>query len=219
MTVKTALEAADVMALRELLAEDPRLANEPVAWGEHNQICTHPLHYVSDLLFENRLDKTREVELAIPLIDELLAAGADVNFRATDPPSDTPLIGAASLGSQDVGIRLIEAGANVSHRNWLAQETALHWAAELGLDRLAGRILETEGADATLHLEDTKWKATPLGWAIHGWSNAQPGGLNHHRDVVIALVRAGSEVKPEWLEAEMIRTDPAMLAALRGAPA
>jgi len=34
--------------------------------------------------------------------------------------------------------------------------------------------------------------------------------------VVVLLVAAGARVEPEWLEADKVRADPAMLAALRG---
>jgi ankyrin repeat protein len=43
--------------------------------------------------------------------EALIEAGADLNFQK-DGKGDTPLIGAASLGAEDVGIRLLDAGAN-----------------------------------------------------------------------------------------------------------
>ena len=68
------------------------------------------------------------------MADALIEAGADLNFQK-DGKGDTPLIGAASLGAEDVGIRLLDAGANPLLRG-LFGETALHWAAMLGKDHL-----------------------------------------------------------------------------------
>jgi ankyrin repeat protein len=89
-------------------------------------------------------------------------------------------------------------------------ETALHWAALLGEDRLAERLI----AGADLNLKDEKYHSPPLGWAIHGWCNPPAGNKGRQREVASLLVAAGAKIEPEWLESE----DPAMLAALRAAP-
>lgn len=75
----------------------------------------------------------------LPLIDALIEAGADLDFqreREDGKNSGRPLIGAASLGAEEVGLRLLEAGAKPARRG-LFGETGLHWAAFLGEDRLA----------------------------------------------------------------------------------
>ena len=115
------------------------------------------------MLFNGTLEKGKE----LPLVEALIEAGADLNFqreREDGKKGDTPLIGAASLGAEDVGIRLLDAGAKPDLRG-LFGETALHWAALLGEDRLVARLIE--GSD--LNLKDEKYKSPPLGWAIHGW--------------------------------------------------
>ena len=64
----------------------------------------------SDMLFEGALKRGTE----LPLVEALIRAGADLDFqreREDGRKSDTPLIGAASLGSEEVGLRLLEAGA------------------------------------------------------------------------------------------------------------
>jgi hypothetical protein len=169
-------------------------------------ILTHPLHYVSDMLFEGKVQRGKE----LPLIEALIQAGADLDFQRNGK-GDTPLIGAASLGAEEVGIRLLEAGARPELRG-LFGETALHWAALLGEDRLAGRLIE--GAD--LNLKDEKYKSSPLGWAIHAWGDPPAGSRGRQREVVELLVAAGARVEPEWLESDMVCANPAMLAALRG---
>ena len=90
-------------------------------------------------------------------------------------------------------------------------ETALHWAALLGENRLAAGLIP--GSD--LNLRDEKYDSPPLGWAIHGCYNAPAGNQGRQREVAALLVRAGARVEPEWLESEEVRADAAMLAALR----
>src|SRR6185312_10318249 len=94
MDVKTAIRNGDAGALRRLLAEDASRANALIAWGRDDCILTHPLHYVSDMLFQGKMQKGQE----LPLIEALIQAGADLDFQR-DGKGDTPLIGAASLGA------------------------------------------------------------------------------------------------------------------------
>src|SRR5260370_33814241 len=91
----------------------------------------------------------------LPLVEALIQAGADLNFNQ-DGKSETPLIGAASLGAEDVGLRLLDAGARPDLRG-LFGETALHWAALLGEDRLAAKFVP--GSD--LDLKDEKQRSPP----------------------------------------------------------
>jgi hypothetical protein len=180
MNVKTAILNGDADALRRLLAEDSSRANALIRWGANDSIHSHPLHFVSDMLFERKLQKGRE----LPLIDALVQAGANLDFQK-DGKGDTPLIGAASLAAEDVGLKLLDAGANPKLRG-LFGETALHWAALLGEDRLAARLIE--GSD--LNLKDEKYQSTPLGWALHGASNPPAGNQGHQREVVLLLEEA-----------------------------
>jgi hypothetical protein len=208
LDVNAAIRHGDAEALRRLLADEPARANALIAWGGNNCPRTHPLHYVSDMLFEGTLQKGKE----LPVVDALLEAGADVDFRA-DGKRETPLIGAASLGAEEVGIRLLDAGAQPHLRGQFG-ETALHWAAMLGEDRLAARLIT--GAD--VNLKDEEYKSSPLGWAIHGWCNPPAGNRGRHREVVILLVAAGAIVEPEWLTSEKTRAHPEIAAALAGGP-
>ncbi len=114
MDLKTAIETGDAPAASSLLAEGPGRANRLIRWGKNCEIRTHPLHYVSDMLFNGTLQRGKEM----PVADALLAAGADYNFQAKY--GETPLIGAASLGAEDVGLRLLEAGARLDLKGSLA---------------------------------------------------------------------------------------------------
>jgi uncharacterized protein len=205
MDVKTAIRHGDAEALRVLLVEDASRANALVRWGVNDCVLTHPLHYVSDMLFDGTLKKGKE----LPLVEALIQAGADLDFQRNGK-GDTPLIGAASLAAEEVGLKLLDAGAKVQLRG-LFGETALHWAALLGEDRLAGRLIE--GSD--LDLKDEKYNSPPLGWAIHGCYNPPAGNQGRQREVAALLMAAGATVESEWLESEQVRADPAMLAVLQ----
>jgi hypothetical protein len=203
--VKTAIQRGDAETLLLLLAEDASRANALVRWGTNDCVLTHPLHYVSDMLFDGTLKKGEE----LPLVEALIQAGADLDFQRNGK-SDTPLIGAASLAAEEVGLRLLDAGARAELRG-IFGETALHWAALLGEDRLARRLIE--GSD--LNLKDEKYNSPPLGWAIHGCYNPPAGNQGKQREVVALLIAAGAKVESNWLQSDQVRTDPAMLAALR----
>ena len=162
----------------------------------------------SDMLFEGTLTQGKE----IPLVDVLLDAGADPDYqrsREDGKKSDTPLIGAASLGAEDVGLRLLAAGAKPDLRG-LFGETALHWAALLGEDRLVAELIIA----SNVNLRDEKYNSPPLGWAIHGWCEPPAGNHGRQREVVALLVAAGATVEREWLERNNVRADPELLAAL-----
>jgi hypothetical protein len=206
MDVRIAIGDGDALALRRLLHEDPSRANALITWGKDGCILTHPLHYVSDMLFEGTLQPGKE----LPLIEALIAAGADLDFQRNGK-GDTPLIGAASLGAEDVGLKLLEAGAK-PEVSGLFGETALHWAALLGEDRLAAKLI----AGTDVNLKDNKYQSPPLGWAIHGCYNLPAGNRGRQREVAALLVAAGAMVDPEWLNSEQVRADPIMLVALRG---
>lgn len=174
MSLKEAIEAGDVQAVSGSGA-----VNELIVWGKQNELKTHPLHYVSDLVMAGRLGPG----LAVQLIDALIVAGADVNYQADN--GETALIGAASLNAEEVGLRLIEAGARIDLRGGF-EETALHWAAFCGLEKLVAELLR-RGGDRDL--KDARYDATPLGWASHRKSQVSAGEQPKY-DAVIALLEA-----------------------------
>ncbi len=71
MDVKAAIESGDAEALRRLLTEDKSRANALIRWGKDDCILTHPLHYVSDMLFKGTLKNGKE----LPVIEALIEAG------------------------------------------------------------------------------------------------------------------------------------------------
>jgi hypothetical protein len=151
MDVKTAIQTGNCEILQRLLEEDSTRADQLIQWGETKCILTHPLHYISDMLFNGTLPKGKE----LPLVDALVRAGCNVNFQKPGK-GETPLIGAASLDAEDVGIALLEAGADPTCRG-IFGETALHWAALLGEDRLVARLMPASDLD----LKDQKYGCAP----------------------------------------------------------
>ncbi|HMG88234.1 MAG TPA: ankyrin repeat domain-containing protein [Terracidiphilus sp.] len=204
MDVKTAIRQGDAAALRLLLAEDASLADALIRWGHNDCIHTHPLHYVSDMIFDGTLKRGA----ALPLLEALIQSGADLDFQR-DGKGDTPLIGAASLIAEDVGLRLLEAGANPRLRG-IFGETALHWSALLGEDRLARKLIPVSDID----LKDEKYNSPPLGWAIHQYFEPLEKSREKQLKVASLLVVAGATIEPEWINSDRVRNDPAMLAAL-----
>jgi ankyrin repeat protein len=203
MDVRTAIEAGDVVALQRLLAANPGSANAPIRWGKHDEILTQPVHFVCDKVFDGTLPSGHAAVLAHALIE----AGADIDHQSGDP-----LNAAASLGATEVGLLLLDAGAQPDLRG-LFGETALHWAATIGDAVLVQRLLEK---GAPVDVTDNKWEATPLGWALHGWGEPPPGNHGRHREVVMHLVRAGAVVDPEWLAEAHARGRTDVVSALRG---
>ena len=117
------------------------------------------------------------------------------------------------LGAEDVGLLLVDAGAVRGVRG-IFGETALHWAAMLGADRLAARLLEGQGVDE-FDVEDGEYHSTPLGWAIHGFLDPPAGSVGRQEEVILLLCRAGAKVKDFWLTQEEVRAHPRMMEALR----
>ncbi len=68
---------------------------------------------------------------------------------------------------------MLDAGARPEVRG-LFGETALHWAAMLGEDRLVERLI----VRGELELKDGKYGASALGWAVHGWGDRRGRGLS-----------------------------------------
>jgi ankyrin repeat protein len=120
----------------------------------------------------------------LPLLEVLIQAGSNVNFQQNGK-GDTPLIGAASLGAKEVGLKLLDAGARPELRG-LFGETALHWAALLGEDRLAGRLIEN--VDPNLKDKNTNL----LRWD----GQSMPGAIRPRKTRLTA--RSGEAPRRRW---------------------
>ena len=135
---------------------------------------------------------------------------------------------ACEFGRTSVADFLLQRGMNVDAKLKHDGQTGLHWAAYHGhLD--TARLLLQRGAP--VDAKDENYGGTPLGWALYAWGNSpQPaevrstGSGGRYYEVVSLLVQAGAKVDPQWYEededrrraATKVRTDPRMVAALRG---
>lgn len=102
---------------------------------------------------------------------------------------DTPLIAAASLHAEKVGMLYIDHGA-IIHHGGCHGGTALHWAAWTGRDKLVQKLIH-EGAEINKRCID--FQGTPLLWAVHGYTSG--GGKNRHHQIecVKILLAAGAD--------------------------
>ena len=119
---------------------------------------------------------------------------------------------------------LLQQGMNLDARLPHDGQTGLHWAAYGGHADTVKLLLER---GAPVNAKDRRYGGTPLGWAIYGWGESLPGAqTGDYYGVVERLVAAKATVDPQWLNEEdrgmpleqLVRADPRMLAALRGAP-
>src|SRR5262247_2629030 len=100
-------------------------------------------------------------------------------------------------------------------------QTGLHWAAFGGHVDTVKLLLER---GASIDVKDENFSKTPLGWALYGWGAPENQGRADYYEVVALLAQAGAKLDQEWYEddfdrrraAERMRSDPRMLAALRG---
>jgi ankyrin repeat protein len=127
---------------------------------------------------------------------------------------------ACEYGHADVAEFLLKKGLNVAAQPH--GETGLHWAAYGGHAGIVEMLLQ-RGAPVNVH--DLRFDATPLGWALHGWTYPAPeANPDGYYEVVARLVGAGSIVDPNWLSdangdrpiAQKVQADKQMLRALTG---
>lgn len=102
-------------------------------------------------------------------------------------------------------------------------QTGLHWAAYGGHADIVKLLLQR---GAAIDVKDETYGGTPLGWTLYAWDNSTEGEAERGRyyEVVALLVQAGAKLDPQWYEenedrvraAKKMRSDPRMMAALRG---
>jgi ankyrin repeat protein len=130
---------------------------------------------------------------------------------------------ACEFGRTGVVDFLLEKGMELDAKLKHDGQTGLHWAAYHGHADTVKLLLER---GAPVDAKDESYGGTPLGWALYAWGNATERGAERGRyyEVVALLVRAGAELDPQWYEddedrrraAKKVRSDPRMLAELRG---
>ncbi|MFK7964650.1 MAG: ankyrin repeat domain-containing protein [Burkholderiaceae bacterium] len=99
------------------------------------------------------------------------------------------MIGAASLGTEQVGLVLLQHGAKIDSTS-VHGAGALHWAAYTGLPRLVSALLE-RGADA--ESKCTEFGASPLFWAVQGFSRFGPKKKAGQLEAAKTLLLGGAD--------------------------
>lgn len=192
-TVKKLIEQKDADGLRKALAENPNLANEGITIP-HDFFCNtnaHPLHRICDAVFARKLTD----EEAIKLAKILLEYGADINGYN----DGSPLLAAASLHAEQLGIFYIDKGADINITDESDNASALHWAAFCGRDKLVDKLIKSKAA---IDERDKTHGSTPLGWAVHCLSSNDEG--NHHKQLacIKLLIQSGADINKLSLEAK-----------------
>lgn len=203
--IRKAIETANADELRALVSNDPSLGETDVRFGDHGRNAVPPLHYICDVAFRGLVTQAQALELA----DALLDAGVELE-RVYAKSGDTYLIAAASLGVENVGMRLVEQGVDVTPRG-LFRATALHWAAYMGLDRLV-RVLIESGAEA--EALDERYDCTPLQWALYAWKAGGGGDRESLARAAARLVEGGARVPADAFDALTEAEDAPLRASL-----
>lgn len=195
--MRDAIESADAGRMARLIADDADCATRIISWGPGGKNQVPPLHFVCDAVFR-KLSTQQE---ALAMAEVLLGAGEDPNRRYAKS-GDTFLIAAASLGAEEVGVRLLKAGADHTAKG-LFGASALHWAVMMGLPELVSALI---AAGAALDEPDTEHKATPIQWALHAWTGNSNGYREKIPEAARRLVAAG--VTPDSGMDEMLAVNP-----------
>jgi ankyrin repeat protein len=181
---RSIIEAGDVEALRAALAAEPARANATIRWYLNQWNESDPLHFVCDCVGHGRLTNGREGEIAALLIEH----GAAVEGGAG---RESPLIAAASLGAQNVAKVLNDAGAD-AERTGLFGARALHWAAWTGE---AGIVAQLLARHVEVEPRCMEFGATPLFWAVHGYSPRGPRVKKGQVEAARRLIEAGATIE------------------------
>jgi ankyrin repeat protein len=180
------ISSNDHEQLRKILADDPNLVNEGVVLGNNNFKKGHPLHRICDAVFAKKITDEQAIEIA----KIFLEFGADIDGYKSSGDNNTPLIAAASLHAEKLGIFYIEQGVDVFYAAPNDRATALHWAAFCGKDKLVAKLI---GKGADLNQRDTKYNGTPMDWAIHTLISKDTYNLHHQLVCIKLLLKAGAD--------------------------
>jgi ankyrin repeat protein len=185
--VKRLIENKDYIGLSQLLTVNPNLANKGITipYDFKCRLKVHPLHRLCDAVFAGKITDNEAIGLAKIFLEN----GAYIDGDKIKDEG-TPLLAAASLHAEEVGIFYIENGADINYTYKNDGASALHWAAFCGRDKLADRLIK---AKAFTDVPDITYKSTPIGWAIHALMTKDK--LNAHNQVscIKLLLKAGAD--------------------------
>ena len=137
------------------------------------------------------LQKKITDEEAIEIAKILLDFGANVDGDKIKENKDTPLLAAASLHAEQLGIFYIENGADIHYAGRHDGATALHWAAFCGRDKLVEKLIREK---VTIDQRDTSYNSTPLVWAIQPLMTEDKSNTCHQVSCIKLLLKAGADI-------------------------
>jgi len=140
-------------------------------------------------------------------LSKLLAARPNL-VRSLSEDDRRRLVSAAQDRNLQAVRLMLQAGWPVNTRGQHGG-TALHWAAFHGHEEMAHLILQHH---PDLELTDSDYKATPLGWAIHGSLHGWYCKTGNYGGVVEQLLQAGAKPPKEM---DKVEASAAVLAALK----
>lgn len=186
MDIKKLIEHKDYDGLRQLLANNPSLANEGITipFELFCRVKAHPLHRICDGVFAGKITDSEAIALAKIFLDN----GADIDGDKTKDDG-TPLLAAASLHAEHTGIFYIDNGADVHHVYKGDGASALHWAAYCGRDKLVNKLIK---ANAAIDIPDTEHNSTPLAWALHALMTTDKVNAHNQISCIKLLLMAGA---------------------------
>ncbi|MBD2701179.1 ankyrin repeat domain-containing protein [Spirosoma sp. BT702] len=185
MTLRNLIANKELGAIQQALEQNPELANEGIPYDDQNTANAHPLHRICDGVMSGTYSDEEAVEMA----KIFLKYGANVNGDEQVDNRDTPLVAAASLHAEKVGILYIEKGAAINHPGCYGG-IPLHWAAWTGRDKLVQRLIE---AGAEINRRCIEFDSTPLLWAVHGFKFGGPENRHNQIECVRLLLAAGAD--------------------------
>jgi len=203
----------DFEQLRAILCVNPSLANEGIPCNDNPKSKKgHPLHRICDFVFAKQITDEEAIQIATILLE----FGANIDGYKSLGDNNTPILAAASLHAEKLGIFYIEQGADIFYADKSDGATPLHWAAFCGRDKLVQKLIE---AGANINQRDSRFNSTPLGWAIHSLDSKDSNNIFHQLDCIKILLKAGSDKnllnsKSFELLGSIAKEDPEVEAAL-----
>jgi len=179
------ISTGDYEPLKAALKADPGLANAGIPCSDDQpEMLGHPLHRICDAVFAKIITD----EQAIKIATILLEFGSDVNGYKSAGDKNSPLIAAASLHAEQLGIFYIEQGADIHYADHDGA-TALHWAAFCGRDQLVGALINK---GVNVNQKDHTFNSTPIGWAVHTLTSGDSNNILHQLACIKVILKAGA---------------------------
>jgi len=187
--VKKLIENKDYTGLRNHLRDKPKLANEGITipYDSTCQTKAHPLHRLCDAVFSMKMTD----EEAISFAQIFLGFGAYIDGDKTKNEG-TPILAAASLHAEKLGIFYIDNGADIHYTYQDNGESCLHWASFCGRDKLVDRLIK---ANAPIDNPDNTFRSTPLAWALQSLQANDTKNKHNQVGCIKLLLKNGADTK------------------------